>query len=394
MAVRIMIWDDRTSLHMIKNQGVMRTGDEGAFGYFRHTKVICKLCPRIHHKFPTFFAHHQKTVTVDIKAPSSSFGREIMSFLGGLDLCGGRYDTEQHSLFQTLNTTHSCDFYQPSLSGAGIHKGGPREPWHDVHACIIGEVAEDILTNFEQRWTKQCNPSELVPTDTIKNLLNQTSPTSISAEKGWTAQVFRSIDHASARNLPKNLNIEQSIHEAYIGAIRRAERFIYIENQYFIGGCHLWDKDQHCGCINLIPVELALKIASKIKAKQRFAAYIIIPMWPEGIPGSEQVQDILHWTRETMAMMYKLIGEAIQQTGESGHPRDYLNFFCLANREEKCMGEFVPPCSPSQGTQYWNAQEHRRFMVYVHSKLMIGLYILKFFYFSKSSHAHETWLLY
>lgn len=49
------------------------------------------------------------------------------------------------------------------------------------------------------------------------------------------------------------------------------------------------------GADNLIPMELALKIASKIRAKERFAVYIIIPMWPEGVPSSTSVQQILFW---------------------------------------------------------------------------------------------------
>ncbi|KAF9613992.1 hypothetical protein IFM89_014792 [Coptis chinensis] len=92
---------------------------------------------------------------------------------------------------------------------------------------------------------------------------------------------------------------------------------------------------------------------------------------PPPLPESDPVQDILHWTRQTMAMMYRLIGEAIQESNESVHPRDYLNFFCLANREQEMKGEFVPPYSPQHATQYWNAQKHRRFMIYVHSKLII-----------------------
>ncbi|XP_050232352.1 phospholipase D alpha 4 [Mercurialis annua] len=371
VAVRIMIWNDETSLPIIKNKGVMKTHDEDAFAYFRHTKVICKLCPRLHHKFPTFFAHHQKTITVDTRTNNDL--REIMSFIGGLDLCDGRFDTEQHSLFQTLNTQSHCnDFYQTSIGGASLHKGGPREPWHDAHARILGEAAWDILTNFEQRWTKQCDTSSLLSTPSISNLTRDPVSSSNLNDRNWKVQVFRSIDHVSVTPLARNLKVEQSIHEAYVEAIRRADRFIYIENQYFIGGCDLWDNNKHCGCRNLIPIEIALKIVSKIKAKQRFAVYILIPMWPEGVPESDPVQDILHWTRETMAMMYKLIGEALEESGEPlGHPRDYLNFFCLANREEEAKKEFVPPYSPHKGTQYWNAQKNRRFMVYVHSKLII-----------------------
>ncbi|KAJ7963164.1 Phospholipase D [Quillaja saponaria] len=372
VAVRIMLWNDETSLPIIKNKGVMKTHDEDAFAYFKNTKVVCKLCPRLHNKFPTVFTHHQKTVSLDTRTRSSVNDREIMSFVGGLDLCDGRYDTEQHSLFQTLNRESNCsDFYQTNIAGASLIKGGPREPWHDVHACITGEVAWDVLTNFEQRWTKQCDSSLLVPASILTNVAPQTN-SSTSIDRNWNVQVYRSIDHVSASQLSRKLTVERSIHEAYVEAIRCADRFIYIENQYFIGGCHLWENDTHSGCRNLIPIEIALKVVNKIKAKQRFAVYIVIPMWPEGVPESEPVQDILHWTRETMSMMYRLIGEAIQESGKPGHPKDYLNFFCLANREEKGRGEFIPPHSPQPATHYWNAQKNRRFMVYVHSKLMIG----------------------
>lgn len=49
------------------------------------------------------------------------------------------------------------------------------------------------------------------------------------------------------------------------------------------------------GAENLIPMELALKIASKIRAKERFAVYVIMPMWPEGVPTTATMQEILFW---------------------------------------------------------------------------------------------------
>ncbi|XP_068664886.1 phospholipase D alpha 4-like [Aristolochia californica] len=378
VAVRIMLWNDETSLPVINNTGVMRTHDEDAFNYFRNTKVVCRLCPRLHHKFPTVFTHHQKTITVDAESELifstqdteiSSANREILSFIGGLDLCDGRYDTEEHSLFRTLNTeSHAHDFYQINIDGASLNRGGPREPWHDTHACISGDAAWDVLSNFEQRWAKQCDPSSLINPRSIPHLQQQYS-SSPNHDSNWRVQVFRSIDSTSASSLPGNL--EHSVHDAYVEAIRKAEKFIYIENQYFIGGCQMWEEDQRSGCKNLIPVEIALKIVHKIRSKERFAVYVVIPMWPEGVPDSDPVQDILYWTRQTMNMMYRLVAEAIQETGITADPRDYLNFFCLANREKETTGEFIPPSSPQHSTHYWEAQTHRRSMIYVHSKLMI-----------------------
>jgi phospholipase D1/2 len=42
-------------------------------------------------------------------------------------------------------------------------------------------------------------------------------------------------------------------------------------------------------------MELALKICSKIRAGQMFAVYVVVPMWPEGVPESAPVQEILYF---------------------------------------------------------------------------------------------------
>jgi phospholipase D1/2 len=42
-------------------------------------------------------------------------------------------------------------------------------------------------------------------------------------------------------------------------------------------------------------MELALKIASKIKEGQPFAVYVVLPMWPEGVPDSAAMQEILYF---------------------------------------------------------------------------------------------------
>lgn len=91
----------------------------------------------------------------------------------------------------------------------------------------------------------------------------------------------------------------------------------------------------HIGADNLIPMELALKIVSKIRAKERFTVYVVIPMWPEGVPSSAAVQEILYWQAQTMQMMYEIIAKEIKAANlENVHPTDYLNFYCLGNREE------------------------------------------------------------
>lgn len=127
--------------------------------------------------------------------------------------------------------------------------------------------------------------------------------------EAWHVQIFRSIDSNSVKGFPKdpkyatsknlmcgkNVLIDMSIHTAYVKAIRAAQHFIYIENQYFIGSAYNWNAHKDIGANNLIPMEIALKIADKIRSNERFAAYIVIPMWPEGVPTGAATQRILYW---------------------------------------------------------------------------------------------------
>nr|ACL54277.1 unknown [Zea mays] len=205
----------------------------------------------------------------------------------------------------------------------------------------------------------------------------------------WNVQLFRSIDGGAAFGFPetpdeaaraglvsgKDQIIDRSIQDAYINAIRRAKNFIYIENQYFLGSSYDWKpegiKPEDIDCLHLIPKELSLKIVSKIEAGERFTVYVVVPMWPEGVPESASVQAILDWQRRTMDMMYTDITQALEANGIQANPKDYLTFFCLGNREVKQEGEYQPEEHPEPGTDYIRAQEARRFMIYVHAKMMI-----------------------
>ncbi|WJX78180.1 phospholipase D [Trifolium repens] len=54
----------------------------------------------------------------------------------------------------------------------------------------------------------------------------------------------------------KNVMIDMSIYSAYVKAIKAAQKFIYIENQYFLGSSYNWDLYKDLGANNLIPMEL------------------------------------------------------------------------------------------------------------------------------------------
>ncbi|XP_039015458.1 phospholipase D delta-like isoform X1 [Hibiscus syriacus] len=415
--VLLLVWDDKTSHRkfFINTAGVMQTHDEETRKFFKHSSVSCVLSPRYassklsifkQQVVGTLYTHHQKCVIVDSRAPGNN--RKITAFIGGLDLCDGRYDTPEHRLFRDLDTVFQNDYHNPTFS-AGTR--APRQPWHDLHCKVQGPAAYDILTNFEQRWRKATkllefglrfkrvsmwhddslikleriswilSPSAKVPNDDPSLWVsNEDDP------ENWHIQVFRSIDSGSVTGFPKNvfeaesqnlvcaknMVIDKGIQTAYIQAIRSAQHFIYIENQYFIGSSYAWPSYKEAGADNLIPMELALKIGTKIRAKERFAVYVVIPMWPEGTPTSASVQEILFWQGQTIQMMYRVVAQELKSIGiENSHPQDYLNFYCLANREE-IPGDSRPSSPQSNlGETVSDSQKFKRFMIYVHSKGMI-----------------------
>ena len=79
---------------------------------FSYHLFICEVC--VDQETGTIFSHHQKTVIVD--ADAGNYRRKIIAFVGGLDLCGGRYDTPWHPLFRTLQTVHKEDYYNPNFA--------------------------------------------------------------------------------------------------------------------------------------------------------------------------------------------------------------------------------------------------------------------------------------
>ncbi|KAL5181231.1 Phospholipase D delta [Glycine soja] len=403
--VLLLVWDDKTSHDKVflKTAGVMGTHDEETRKFFKHSSVMCVLSPRYASNKMSFlkqqasvvgtvFTHHQKCVIVDTQAAGNN--RKITAFIGGLDLCDGRYDTPEHRLFRNLDDVFDGDFHNPTFS-AGTRV--PRQPWHDLHCRIDGPAAYDVLINFEQRWRKatkwkefailfkkssQWHDDALIRIERISWILSPSGAATlkdksddytvpeddplvwVSSEddpENWHVQIFRSIDSGSLKGFPKRVDVALSQTKAFKQhTFKRSD----LLNTLFILKTNT-SLDHRAD--NLIPMELALKIASKIRAKERFAVYIVLPMWPEGDPKTGAMQEILFWQGQTMQMMYDAVARELKSMQLTDvHPQDYLNFYCLGNREH-----FNEDSSSTNGAQVSTAYKYRRFMIYVHAKGMI-----------------------
>ena len=95
----------------------------------------------------------------------------------------------------------------------------------------------------------------------------------VPPEREWGVQVFRSVDQYSALSVP---DCERDVALAYIYQIRRAQKFIYIENQYFMGSSEWWpafeEGKDNVKCKHRIPYELAMRVVRHVRPARTRAA--------------------------------------------------------------------------------------------------------------------------
>ena len=106
---------------------------------------------------PMLWSHHEKLVVID----------QTVGYVGGLDLCWGRYDFPEHPIYEPPNPQREYHFPLIDYSNARIcdfkdvqnytiesvkREDTTRMPWHDVHSKIIGPAVSDIARHFIERW--------------------------------------------------------------------------------------------------------------------------------------------------------------------------------------------------------------------------------------------------
>ena len=386
--VLILIWNVKDIMSFFKNEGVMlNTHHEETKKYFANTAVECILVTREKHGSlsenevkSTMYTHHQKTVICDAVSNDKEDcdKRQIIAFVGGLDITDGRYDTPEFPLFSTLNTVHQGDFYNNITIGS-TPESGPRQPWHDIHAKVEGPIALDIKKNYEERWSRQVGDlgNHLYEFNEEEFDFDATASCLEHEGGSWNIQLFRSITSESCVMDPKYQShlhskqgrpVDNGIQKCMIQQIRSSQRFIYIENQFFLGSSYAWQNDTSYPAYHTIPMEITEKIIRKVRANEDFKCYIVIPMFPEGDPDSAPIQEILYWQFCTMEMMYSKIGKAVEGTGI--HPRSLLAFFCMAKREspEEVPEDLPEPPPDSPSTHIIQSLRHP---IYVHCKMSI-----------------------
>jgi phospholipase D1/2 len=108
----------------------------------RHPQII----------LPTYWSHHEKLVVID----------QAQGFVGGLDICFGRYDTPSHHVHDNnkfmypgieYNNCRIAEFTEVRQYWCeGVKRSSPRLPWHDVSLMVKGACVKDLSRHFIEYW--------------------------------------------------------------------------------------------------------------------------------------------------------------------------------------------------------------------------------------------------
>jgi phosphatidylserine/phosphatidylglycerophosphate/cardiolipin synthase-like enzyme len=169
-------------------------------------------------------SHHQKLVLL----LHPGHPEQDLAFVGGIDLCHGRRDDEDHE------GDPQAEELDPAF--------GPRPPWHDIQAEVHGPAVADLVETFRERWN---DPTPLdhrhhrLGGGTAKATREVAPPDPLPpfgprppAAGSHAVQVLRTYPIKKPA-YPFAPNGERSVALMYTKALARARSFIYIEDQYF-----------------------------------------------------------------------------------------------------------------------------------------------------------------
>ena len=309
-----------------------------------HPNIFVQRSPNQFRQNTFFWAHHEKLCLID----------HMVAFIGGIDLCFGRWDTPQHTVVDDKLTgfeqsdepkdADHCqlwpgkdysnprvqDFYALDKPYEEMYNRGkvPRMPWHDIHMQIVGQPARDLTRHFVQRWNyilRQRKPTRPTPFLLPPPDLSAYDLEALGLDGTCEVQILRS---ACEWSLGTPGLTEHSIMNTYIKLIEQSDHFIYIENQFFISSCEVEGTRME----NKIGDALVERIIRAAQKQEDWRAVILIPLMP-GFQNTVDQQDGTS-VRLIMQCQFRSIcrGEAsifgrVRAAGVE--PEDYIQFYSL-----------------------------------------------------------------
>ncbi|KAJ6145888.1 hypothetical protein N7497_007870 [Penicillium chrysogenum] len=257
-----------------------------------HPNIFVQRSPNQFRQNTFFWAHHEKLCLID----------HTIAFVGGIDLCFGRWDTPQHQLtddkptgFETTDGPKDADhcqlwpgkdysnpriqdFYDLDKPYEEMYDRNvvPRMPWHDISMHVVGQPARDLTRHFVQRWNyilRQRKPTRPTPFLLPPPDFNPADLEALGLDGTCEVQILRSSSMWSTGTPDV---VEHSIMNAYVKLIEESEHFVYIENQFFISTCEIEGRKIE----NLIGDALVERIVRAAKNEEAWRAVIVIPLMP------------------------------------------------------------------------------------------------------------------
>jgi len=297
-----------------------------------------------------FWAHHEKFVIVDNR----------IAFLGGIDLCFGRWDTHTHRLADfhcndpSLEIWPGQDYSNPRIADFKDVQHWDmqlidkitlaRMPWHDISLGMLGGPVLDVARHACERWNfikhqKSMDRDEVpflqpplggfsrtqkfeLPTD--HSFFRKHVHNTRGIKGSCRTQVLRSSAEWSS-----NIETEHSIQNAYIDAIRNSQHFVYIENQFFITST---SDDKDFILKNQIGTAIVERIKRAHEENQAFRVIVVMPLIP-AFPAELSTKDaavarlIMHWQYVSICRGGRSILEVLQKAGIDAER--YISFFAL-----------------------------------------------------------------
>ena len=148
-------------------------------------------------------SHHQKYVVIDGKT----------AFLGGLDICSGRWDDRSHRAINTRRVNADQTAYSP---------------FHDAQTYHVGPLAAQLEQFFKEQWRAVCDCDlDLLPPARKPALRLDNAALRIKSNRAAISRTqVKTTDNTGNESI-------REIRRLFRDAVAAAESLIYIENQYF-----------------------------------------------------------------------------------------------------------------------------------------------------------------
>ncbi|PRP83108.1 hypothetical protein PROFUN_09787 [Planoprotostelium fungivorum] len=166
-------------------------------------------------------SHHEKLLLVDAECT-----RHAKAFVGGFDICRGRYDSPNHVIPKKASAKSDAPEH-PHTAPAGLGVG---LLWHDLQFLITGHSTQILYLHFLQRWVHAFNRNapKTRKQVVIPKMMKECESVEEVEEKRET---FRGTNIRVLR-IWKGVFDTQYLFREYTEMIQQAKKSIYIEHQY------------------------------------------------------------------------------------------------------------------------------------------------------------------